>query len=85
MLAMQMESKTLAGVARIEPSPELEQVDVSNEVGAAVGSAEFTPIKVKWLYDTIVPFDRLIPMYDVRKLDQDVEVGSRPRPHTRRS
>lgn len=76
MLAMQIEMNVLAGVAKIEPSPELEQADVSNDVGAAVGSPEFTSIKVKWLYDTIVPFNVLAQVYDVNKMGQDIEVPS---------
>ena len=69
-----MDVKSLVGIAKVEPSPELDQADVSNDLGAGVGSSESANIKVKWLYDASIPFEWVMRVLDTANIGPDPEV-----------
>ena len=70
--------KFLSGFGKVESSPELEQADVSNEMGAGVGSSGTITINVRWQQDVGIPADTFSQICNIGSIGQDIEVTIQP-------
>ena len=72
---MQIDTKMFLGVSKMESYADPEQADVSNEMGAGVGSSGSIYIKVRWLYDAYMPFGEITRVLDADSIPQEIEVS----------
>ena len=72
---MNLDTKMFISICKMESYSDSEQDDVSNEMGAGVGSSGSIYIKVKWLYDTFIPFGEITRVLDSNSIPQEIEVS----------
>lgn len=58
----------------MESPADIEHADVSNKLGAAVGSSNFLYFKFKWLCNAFIPFEPISHILNPHNIGQDVEV-----------
>lgn len=71
---MNIEDKKFIGIGKVESPPDIEQADVSNKMGAAIGSSGNLYFRMKWIYDVFAPFEAIGHIINSQSFGQDVEV-----------
>jgi hypothetical protein len=71
---MVVDDKRFRGIGKMISAADISKNDVSNKMGADIGSSANLFFKMKWMYDVNAQFDEIRNLISLNDIRDDVEV-----------